>query len=94
MKRLLFILGLGVFALALQSLLRRRARQRKFSPPTGPDAFPSYDEIALRAYFIGLDREARGEPSAPQQDWTDAEHQLTAQTQCAAPASANALTRW
>ena len=94
MKPLLFILGLGVFALALQSLLRGRARQRKLFPATDPATSPSYDEIALRAYFIGLDREARGEPSAPRQDWAEAEHQLGSQTQCAEPASASALTRW
>lgn len=73
MKRLLLALGLGVIALALSPRVRRRApRLRR----TAQGAAPSYDAIALRAYFIGLEREARGEPSAPQRDWQEAEQQL------------------
>lgn len=74
MKRLLFALGLGLSAFALSSLLRGRASLGARTLRTPP---PSYDEIALRAYFIGLDRETRGEPSAPLQDWQEAEHQLS-----------------
>jgi len=41
-----------------------------------PAAKPTYDEIALRAYFLALDRHRRGEPSDPEKDWTEAEQQL------------------
>ena len=37
---------------------------------------PTYDEIALRAYFLALDRHRRGDPSDPEKDWTEAEQQL------------------
>jgi hypothetical protein len=37
---------------------------------------PTYDEIALRAYFLALDRHRRGEASDPEKDWTEAEQQL------------------
>jgi hypothetical protein len=37
---------------------------------------PCYDLIALKAYFIALDRHARGEPSDPFKDWLEAEKQL------------------
>jgi hypothetical protein len=88
MKKLLFALGLAaLLGVALEALIRGKARRRKMSTL----AAPSYDEIALRAYFIGLDREARGEPSAPLQDWAEAEHQLSPQTECTAPESAMAL---
>jgi hypothetical protein len=91
MKRLFFALGFGVFALALQSLFRSGIRRRHVGKQVKS---VSYDDIALRAYFIGLDREARGEPSSPLRDWEEAERQLSVQTQCAAPAWASALTRW
>ena len=90
MKRLVLALGLGAFVLALRAVFPTKARRRRSSTLM---ATPSYDEIALRAYFIGLEREARGEPSAPLRDWAEAEKQLSLQTQCAAPASASALTR-
>jgi len=41
-------------------------------PPSGI----SYDAVALRAYFIALDRHRRGEPPDPFKDWTEAESQL------------------
>jgi len=37
---------------------------------------PSYDDIALRAYFIALGREQRGQGGDPLQDWMEAERQL------------------
>ena len=89
MKKLFLALGLAALGIGLEALIRGRARRKRIATQSGP----SYDEIALRAYFIGLDREARGEPGAPLEDWTEAEHQLSSQTQCAAPASAMALTR-
>jgi len=48
----------------------------KQSPPPKQAAKPSYDAIALEAYFIALDRHARGEPSDPVKDWLEAERQL------------------
>jgi hypothetical protein len=39
-------------------------------------ANPRYDEIALRAYFIALQRHERGEPGDPLKDWVEAERQL------------------
>lgn len=89
MKKLLLALGLAALGIGLEAWIRGRAR-RKNRPTLSQ---PSYDEIALRAYFIGLDRETRGEPSAPLQDWAEAEQQLSSQTQRDAPASAMALTR-
>jgi Protein of unknown function (DUF2934) len=39
---------------------------------------PSYDAIALAAYFIALDRHARGEACRPPlKDWLEAERQLS-----------------
>jgi hypothetical protein len=47
------------------------------SQPPVPRIFPpSYDDIALRAYFIALDRHRRGQPSDPFKDWVEAERQL------------------
>ncbi|MDR3403460.1 MAG: DUF2934 domain-containing protein [Chthoniobacter sp.] len=43
---------------------------------SSPVSKPTYDEIALRAYFLALDRHRRGEPSNPEKDWTEAEQQL------------------
>jgi hypothetical protein len=47
------------------------------SPRTDPWLNPSYDTIALAAYFIALDRHARGEAPDPLKDWLEAEQQLT-----------------
>ena len=42
--------------------------------PSGPRSeVVSYDEIALRAYFIALDRHSRGERGDPLRDWIEAE---------------------
>ena len=41
-----------------------------------PKPEPSYDEIALRAYFIALHRHSHGTPGDALQDWTEAERQL------------------
>ncbi len=46
------------------------------SPLPRQAAKPSYDAIALKAYFIALNRHARGEPSDPLKDWLEAERQL------------------
>ncbi len=77
MKRFLFGLLIVALAASWRALLRgRRMRQalRTSSPSaSGP---PSYDEIAQRAYFIGLDHEANGEKSDPQRDWAEAEQEL------------------
>jgi len=43
---------------------------------TGAAANPRYDAIALKAYFIALDRHARGEPADPLKDWLEAERQF------------------
>ena len=37
----------------------------------------SYDAIALAAYFIALERHARGEAPDPLKDWLEAERQFT-----------------
>ena len=39
----------------------------------------SYDEIALRAYFIALDHHSRGEPGDPLRDWIEAERLVVAE---------------
>jgi Protein of unknown function (DUF2934) len=46
-------------------------------PKTDHDSKPSYDAIVLAAYFIALDRHARGEAPDPLKDWLEAERQLT-----------------
>jgi hypothetical protein len=46
-------------------------------PQTDHDSKPSYDAIVLAAYFIALDRHARGEARDPLKDWLEAERQLT-----------------
>lgn len=38
----------------------------------------SYDEIALRAYFIALHRDRHGHEGDPLHDWMEAEKQLGA----------------
>jgi len=50
-----------------------KAEQKHATPET---AKPCYDTIALKAYFIALDRHARGEPGDPLKDWSEAERQL------------------
>jgi hypothetical protein len=61
------------------------ATQPSYSPMSNPHeettrsdnpSAPSYDEIALRAYFFALERHARGEPGDPFLDWLEAERQL------------------
>ena len=47
------------------------------SPQTDPGSEPYDDAIALAAYFIALDRHARGEAPDPLKDWLEAERQLT-----------------
>ncbi len=42
----------------------------------GEEPKVSYDTIALKAYFIALDRHARGEDADPLKDWLEAERQL------------------
>jgi hypothetical protein len=46
-------------------------------PQTDQSSKPSYDAIVLAAYFIALDRHARGEAPDPLKDWLEAEQQLT-----------------
>lgn len=37
---------------------------------------PSYDEIAMHAYFIALEKARLGQPSHPLEDWIQAEREL------------------
>jgi hypothetical protein len=46
-------------------------------PQTDQGSKPAYDAIVLAAYFIALDRHARGEAPDPLKDWLEAERQLT-----------------
>jgi hypothetical protein len=46
------------------------------SPQTDRGSRPSYDAFVLTAYFIALDRHARGEAPDPLKDWLEAERQL------------------
>ena len=41
-----------------------------------PRSKPSYDAIVLAAYFIALDRHARGEAPDPLKDWLEAKRKL------------------
>jgi hypothetical protein len=43
------------------------------SLPPAAELNPSSDTIALKAYFIALDRHARGEPPNALKDWLEAE---------------------
>lgn len=76
MRRFLFGLALVALFASMRSLWPRQAQPRRSGSST--PTHPSYDEIALRAYFIGLDRDARGEKSDPLRDWAEAEHELLA----------------
>ena len=46
------------------------------SLPPVAELKPSYDTSALKAYFIALDRHARGEPANTLKDWLEAERQV------------------
>jgi hypothetical protein len=46
------------------------------SPLTNENALPLYDAIALRAYFIALERHRNGGDPDPLKDWLEAEQQL------------------
>jgi len=76
MKRFLF--GLAFIAF-LTALLGRRSRKapRQPSVSSHPER-PTYDEIALRAYFIGLDHDVHGDQPDPLRDWVEAEYELIA----------------
>ena len=75
MRRLLFGFALIIGLLAgLRTLRSHRTPSRRSGSSHAPH--PSYDDIALRAYFIGLDHEANGEKSDPFRDWVEAEHEL------------------
>lgn len=39
----------------------------------------TYEEIALRAYFIALQRHRQGEVGDPQHDWAEAQRQIKAE---------------
>jgi len=51
--------------------------QTATSEPQTDHTTPSYDAIVLAAYFIALDRHARGEAPDPLTDWLEAERLLT-----------------
>jgi len=75
MRRLFF--GLALAALFVS--LRGRRRSRTAAAPRSPSfdtRRPTYDDIALRAYFIGLDHEINGDRPDPLRDWAEAEHEL------------------
>jgi len=56
---------------------QRTTNERKEqTPQTDPGSKASYDAIALAAYFIALDRHARGEAPDPRKDWLEGERQL------------------
>lgn len=44
-------------------------------PPQQRPPSSSYEEIALSAYFIALERARRGEEGDPLKDWVDAERE-------------------
>jgi hypothetical protein len=50
-------------------------KKTRKAPSPAPAAGPSYDQIALRAYHIYLERD--GAPGDPVQDWLQAERELT-----------------
>ena len=77
MKSLFYVLGAGALAAAFHLLLRSRT---KHEGETATALQPSYDDIARRAYFIGLDRKSRGEPVDSVLDWAQAEQQLSPDT--------------
>jgi len=51
---------------------------KKTRKAVAPALAPTYDEIALRAYHIYLER--GGTPGDPMQDWLQAEHELAAKS--------------
>jgi len=75
MKSLLLAAATVLFVAALRAVQRETEHQRLVPVAS---VRPTYDEIALRAYFIGLERDRRGEAADPFGDWVEAEHQLRA----------------
>ncbi|MGC3988203.1 MAG: hypothetical protein QM796_00695 [Chthoniobacteraceae bacterium] len=51
-----------------------------------PAPAPSYDDIALRAYFISEKRQQLGLPGDSSQDWVEAERQLVGEATAKKPA--------
>jgi len=54
--------------------------------PLAPPAAPSYDDIALRAYFISEKRQQLGLPGDSSEDWVEAERQLVEEAKSKRPA--------
>ena len=64
--------------MANEPKLTRATGTNEQSPQTDKESKPSYDAIALAAYFIALDRHDRGEAPDLPEDWLEVERQLTA----------------
>ncbi len=78
MKKILF-LAAGVLLFAVIRAGRQRHLESDREEKWGPaPARPAHDEVAARAYFIGLEHNRRGEPADPTRDWAEAESQLLA----------------
>jgi hypothetical protein len=59
----------------------RKAVKEPISATVPASVIPSYDDIALRAYFIAEKRRAEGRHAEPHEDWIEAERQLRAELQ-------------
>jgi hypothetical protein len=76
LRSLIFVAaGLAVLAVvrAARSNPEEGRAEDQSLPPNGK---PSHDDIASRAYFIGLEHERRGEPHNASHDWAEAETEL------------------
>lgn len=49
------------------------------APKAAKKATPSYQDIALRAYFISEERRRQGRPGCPESDWLQAELAVAAE---------------
>jgi hypothetical protein len=57
--------------------VQKRATRSK--SPTKKSSY-TLDDVALRAYFIAQDRNAKGIHGSPESDWLEAERQLRAES--------------
>jgi hypothetical protein len=76
MRQLLFGFAFIAMVAGIRAMWPRKAQSR--GSKSSPSRRPSNDEIARRAYFIGLERDGRGETPDPLRNWIDAEQELFA----------------
>jgi hypothetical protein len=75
--RSVFFVATGVVVVAtIRAAKSRHDKNRAQDLSTPKTGGPGHDDIASRAYFIGLEHERRGEPHDASADWAQAETEL------------------